>query len=291
MKKFKRFYWILLVAVGLLAALAYIWIDLGTKIESESNRVWPVITKKAETVETYKQWDISDVLPVVSGEYPPFIYTEAGVVKGLSYEIFDMVMKEMKLSYHLEMTSWSRGLNLLETGDAFAALPYTQSESRKETHWFTKPIHQATDSVENFYFYAGDLSSKAMPSTLEELKNYSLGGIYGYYHLEWFEANQLKVDLSINEIEAFNKLKAGKIDSFALNSVVADYFIRNNFKGEEGNFIKSSLMIQSESAGDCVMLSKKNELAPEFIEQFNKTYDKLLSEGKVEAILKKYNFQ
>lgn len=291
MKKFKGFYWVILLPLSLLGFLTYQWYGLGRAIEDETDKVWPIITQKSENVESYKQRELNEVLPIVSGEYPPFIYTENGVVKGLSYEIFDAVMKAMGLQYNLEMTSWSRGLSLLESGEAFATFPYTQTELRGIQNTFTDPIHTATDSVENFYFYAGHLENKALPTSLEDLKNYKIGGVYGYYHLDWAMANNMNVDISVNEIEAFNKLKSGKIDTIALNSVVADYLIKTHYPEEETLFIKTNLTIESDSNGDCVMLSKRNQKAALFIEKFNQAYKILEQEGKIDAILKKYRVE
>lgn len=291
MKKLSKFYAVIFFMLVITGIIGFQWITIGKRIESETLKAWPVLTHKEEQVEDKKQWTFEEPLVFVTGEYPPYVYSDRGQVKGLAIEIFKEVMAEMNQEYTLEMISWSRGLQLMETGQAFATFPYAETEARKEDYIFTRMLYKPFGNKDYFYFYKDNLGSRSLPDSMETLKYSRVGGIYGYYTLEWYRDQGIDADISVDEVEALQKLKDGKIDTIAFNPLVGKYFIQNYFAEDQDQFVRSELGISNGSLGDCIMLGKDNPLGKAFIERFNRAYEALEKRGVIELIEKKYNFE
>jgi polar amino acid transport system substrate-binding protein len=54
-------------------------------------------------------------LTIITEEYPPVSFKEAGVITGSSAEVVKEILRRLKLPDNIKMLPWARGYNLLKT--------------------------------------------------------------------------------------------------------------------------------------------------------------------------------
>lgn len=257
------------IMVASLFAMGFIFMDLSQKLQYENQRVWPVLTNKYDNLEYQGNGMKNGKLLFVSGEYAPYIYMENDIVKGSSYEQLKRVLEKMKVPYEIEVVSWSRGLYMLDTGEAFATFPYAKSSKREAQYLFSDAFDRSELKQNFVYGFQQPGKNKLRLDTLEDLKSLRVGGVYGYYYLERFKNLGLKIDLSVNEQECLAKLKDDKIDVAVFDPNVAKYLIDTYFKDGGDRFYQTDLAVNPEQAGDFLMMDRDNPKAQDFIETFN----------------------
>lgn len=269
MKRKINFHWgfIALCTLVLLIPI-FLAFDITSRMDQLKQYSGEIITRRAAAPEYSGNWDKDDTLLFVTGEYPPYVYTDAGKLKGISYDALVAILDEMGVNYQIKMMSWSRGLTLLDNGQAFAAFPFCISEERLKSYVFSEAFLIDPDKSDFFYAYGTDNFQHPITS-LEDLKTLKVGGIYGYYYFETLEALNIEVDLSVNEKECLEKLKDGRIDVAIFDPLVAEFMIDSYFDESSEQFHQISLSMKPTQVGDHLMLNKENAYAAEFLKQFN----------------------
>lgn len=265
----------LLIVISLSTFVSFYYLSLSQQVKDD---VIPIKTSRYVAPQEIKIDLTNDHFVIATGEYEPYVYTENGISKGFEYEMMIAVLDEMGVDYEIQFMSWARGLYLLETGEVFGTFPYAVTEERAEKYLATDSLIDTTKRRDYFYYYdSGD--NEFLLETMEDLKKYKVGGISGYYYTQIYDNMGLEYDISIDEMESFNKLKEGRIDTFPLNPKVGDAIINRYFANEKDNFKKSTLSLAVDNPGDRLMISKKDPRAEAFILLFNQTFYKLRSSG------------
>ena len=104
-------------------------------------------------------------LTIITEDWPPYNYEENGEVKGFSTEIVQAILKELNLSYEIQLLPGARGEKLLDEGAHVMNFSLFRTSERKNQYKWIGPI--AEDAV---YFY----KKKGNPidiQTLEDAKN------------------------------------------------------------------------------------------------------------------------
>lgn len=260
----------LLLAVSLMV-MSSVYMGMSQKLQYENQRVWPILTNKYDNLEYQGNGMKNGKLLFVSGEYAPYVYKENGVIKGTSYDQLKRVLDEMKVPYDIEVVSWSRGLYMLDTGEAFATFPYAKSPDREAQYLFSNAFDRSDLKQNYVYGCQQPGKSKLQLDSLEDLKTLRVGGVYGYYYLERFKNLGLTIDLSVNEQECLAKLKDDKIDVAVFDPIVANYLIATYFNNGINRFYQTKLAVNPEQTGDFLMMDRDNPKAQDFINAFNQT--------------------
>ncbi len=269
---------LMLITIGMLTSFYYLRLT-----ENRVDRPIPVKTVLYSTPENL-DFDTSGPLVFVSGEYEPYIYTENGEIKGSEYELVKAVLDDMGVDYEIRMMSWARGLYLMDIGDAFAAFPYYRTREREAIYLFSDSLID-TERVDYFYYYSEDDSADEVGVQLDnfgDLNQYKVGGIEGYYYISVFDNLGIPYDLSIDEVECFQKLKEGRIDVFPISKISAEAVINRHFEGDKSNFKRSSFSIRTDYDGEYLMVKRENSKAQAFIMAFNQSLYKIKSGEEIE---------
>ncbi|MBF4694639.1 substrate-binding periplasmic protein [Fusibacter ferrireducens] len=264
----------MLIIISLMAVFMGLWMN---RPEAVLNTVVPVKTTKYNADKTYFEPNLDRYI-IATGEYEPYIYTENGVNKGFEYEMLIEIFKEMEIDYEIRTMSWVRGLYNLNTGDAFAVFPYAKTSEREQSCIFTDSLIDVEDRKVYFYYYQKEERPFVLQS-IEDLKRHRLGGISGYYYTEIYDELGLEYDQSNDKIECFTKLKEGRIDTVALNPVVAEALINRYFPEDKAAFKKSDFSFTVPPSGDRLMINREDPRAEAFVEQFNQAFHKLKDSG------------
>lgn len=226
-----------------------------------------------------------------TGEYPPFVYSEGGHLTGLDYDILIAVLNRMNISYDIQLLSWARGQYLLDSGEIFGVFPYNPTHKRMKQYLFSSVFFEESNRNTFIYVASEDIKNTLTNETkISNLKNYKLGGIYGYFYLDDLEKNGFELDLSVNELECINKLVDGKTDLILMDEMVGDYLIKDQYTSKGTTIYKTNIAVSSFISGEYLMLNQKNSLSPEFLNTFNQILDELNTDGTIGKILDKYHF-
>lgn len=273
--KINRLTNVLLIIISLSTILSFYYLNLSQQINHD---VIPVKTSRYVPPKTVKIDLTKDHFIIATGEYEPYVYTENGIPKGYEYEMMVAVLDEMGVDYEIQFMSWARGLYLLETGEVFGTFPYAVTEERSLNYIATDSLIDATKRRDYFYYYDSGKSDFSL-ETMEDLKKYKVGGISGYYYTQIYDEMGLEYDVAIDEMESFNKLKEGRIDTFPLNPKVGDAIIKRYFPNDKDKFKKAKLTLAVDNPGDRLMISKSDPRGEAFILLFNQIFYKLRSNG------------
>ncbi len=73
----------------------------------------------------------------------PYAWVESGVAQGINYDLVVLVMREMKLNFPIEFTSFNRGLQVAMTQQNTAFFSATSTPERKQKLKFVGPLIQS----------------------------------------------------------------------------------------------------------------------------------------------------
>ena len=121
--------------------------------------------------------------------------------------------------------------------------------------------------------------------TLEDLKNYRIGGNLENRSTDVLTQNNIKIELVPSEEQNFKKLLAGRIDATPSSIFVGYYIINKLFpKSKAMIFTNTTKQLLPEN-GVYLLIPKKHPKAKELIDIFDKAFDKLVKSGMYDKLV------
>ena len=230
---------------------------------------------------------LSEELPVVTYDFPPYNYLENGELVGASTEVIQYLFKEMGYTTSITSLPFKRAQTFIDEGEAAVIFTYTHSPKRRKTAYLSNPI-----SYINGVFF----KRKKDNITWQEYKDLAdlrVGASGGYYYPEPF----IKA-IKDNDIDAsfvyrkdpdlinLRMLNLGRTDVFICELNVCG-FLMNKYAPEfnEIDYInKPTGSIRSFHVG----FSKKWPGSEKLRNAFNFHLDKMLATRQLQDIFNKY---
>lgn len=166
---------------------------------------------------------------LLTGNYPPFEYTENGNVKGLAVELLTEAFRRCHRDVRIEVLPWARALAETQQGRADAIFTAIKTPEREAALRFSSEALVTMNSAlyskkDAAIRYHGDLSA---------LAGYRLGTVIGTSHGAQFDmalrSGLLKYVDAANDTEPnIRKLLAGRIDLIVADRYVVTYYARRN---------------------------------------------------------------
>ena len=228
----------------------------------------------------------ADTIRLATGEWKP--YTSESLENfGFFTEIVSEIFKEMGVEAEYSFYPWKRCFDSTEKGKVWAAFPYAYTEERAKKVLYSDEIAYSTS---RFFYYIKDAKAKDFKyETLQDLKQYKVGGILGYFYEEDLKKAGLDVDYVASERSAIEKLVLGRIELWPSNELVGWALIKKYFPKEADNF--GTLEKPYSRNALCLIVSKKYPNSKELLRQFNAAFIKIKDKGIYDSILKKYNIK
>ena len=175
----------------------------------------------------------SETVQLATNEWIP--YTSAHLDGyGFFTKIVTDVLKDMGVEADYVFYPWRRCYESVLDGKVWAAFPYSYTESRASQVLYSDVI---SFSISSLFYYKGTAGTKSYKfNSLDDLRNYAIGGVKGYFYEEKFIQAGLKVDYSPTEISAVEKLRLGRIELLPINKMVGWDLIKKNFPDDIDNF-------------------------------------------------------
>ncbi|MCP4024481.1 MAG: amino acid ABC transporter substrate-binding protein [Desulfobacteraceae bacterium] len=222
-------------------------------------------------------------LKITSGEYAPFVSSKIDGY-GLITEIITASLKDMGYAPEYVFYPWKRCELAVKNGELWAAFPYAYTEERAKFSLYSDRI---MNSDTKFFYSKKHLKKKVVWETLEDLKQYKIGGVLGYFYRKDFDESGLKVIYAASEASAVNRLRLGSVDLYVSDEAVFWHLVQQNHSSEKMDF---AVLDKSYSKiGYHLMVSKKYPGAQELLTKFNVCLKQVRQSGLFNRILKKYH--
>ena len=222
----------------------------------------------------------AETMTIVTGEWAPYT-SEQLEHYGAITEIVSLALQEMGQEFEYKFYPWRRGFELVKKGKVWATFPYFYTEERAKHVFYSDPLF----SGQTKFFYYKKTKDYTF-DTLEDLKDYNVGLIIGYFYEEDFKKAGLQINYSVDELSSFKKLVSGKTELSPIDELVGWQLIHTHFPEEAQNF---GVLEKAFYVGDShLVASKKYSGSKELLEQFNAALQTLKDNGTYAAILNKY---
>jgi polar amino acid transport system substrate-binding protein len=215
----------------------------------------------------------AEPLKLVTEEYPPFSYREAGVYKGVAIDQVNILMKEAGLAYSIEMMPWARALALAETQAMTCVFTTVHSEERDKRFKWVEPLMTGRTIL------IRKAGSAIDPATVEQAAKYVVGTQRGDFTVDLLKAgNFTKIDLASDFNLTMKKLLNGRIDLMPISERYYDKLRR------EGAPIEYVLLL----AERVYSIACDESVPDRDIARMQAGLDKLIASGAQEQLYHKY---
>jgi polar amino acid transport system substrate-binding protein len=173
---------------------------------------------------SFKLW-AGEAIQIANGEWKPYMSESLknyGVVSHIVSEVFSL--QGVKVEY--VFLPWQRGLSQAKSGKLAGSIIWSKNDNREKDFYFSDPVITATTRfyhLKNFPFEW---------TTYTDLMQYQLGALLGSkYVFEPYINTKLSRVKTIEQL--FVMLLKGRIDSFVLNTAMAENILLNQFTPQE----------------------------------------------------------
>jgi polar amino acid transport system substrate-binding protein len=220
-------------------------------------------------------------LIIATGEYPPFISERPE--ESFLTNIFHEIAKEMGVAFRFTFMPWKRCELAVEELEVWGAIPYARTPERDKKYYFSDYLYIGQTL---FFGYSPDGRKKQVSyRELNDLKDYRIGGVIGYYYEPWFREAGLNVEYVASEEQSFHKLRKGRIDFFPLGDGTGWYRIKKMFPPEEvKNFYTLTKPLRA-GGGDFLMTSKQYPDTQALLAKFNLALKTIKDNGIYQKIV------
>lgn len=267
---------------------------LSPQILSESN------TQQNHETVLREYCDVeTDKSILLSGwfEWEPYQYMKRvpgkEVLAGADIEISRKVFQDMGVQLSIDKVSWDNHVQNIKRGAKDLGMGATYTRNRSEFAYFSEPYRYeenvliiSKDTAKNLTFdNIGQFLAKV------RAENFKLGvlsgGVYSHDMINGFIIDEQNSDIIVenrDDEESLKKLLKNEIDGFLVDKMVgASLIIKHN---AHNSVREIDLNIKAPIS---FMLSKKTTTI-EFVNQLNKSIEKLKKDGTIDKITREYIF-
>lgn len=165
----------------------------------------------------------AEPLIIVSEPWPPYVFAENNVMRGVDYEVSDRLLRELGYQPEWRMMPWKRALHEVREGHADAILDVgINDQRRQEYHYPSEPLSHS----ETVLFYR---KARPFPFTgIADLSGLRIGisAGYSYGNAEFKAADNFERWPCPSIETCLLMLEHGRIDMLPINRRVGLYSIR-----------------------------------------------------------------
>ncbi len=211
---------------------------------------------------------------LLTEELPPYAMKVGGKPAGATVEIVSKLFERTGLDYNLRIVPWKRAyVTTLEEKNT-CIFPVQRSQEREvKFHWVSPIVITQTG------FYTRNDFDKNL-STLNDVEGLKIGSYKGSAAAEYLNSQGYKTSLITRDAPNIQKLKAGRIDVWAADTLTAVHMMK-----ERGiKDVKESLVYFTTLRALACNLSTSSDTIDKLTVELKKMY----TDGSVETIMKKY---
>ncbi|NDV21340.1 ABC transporter substrate-binding protein [Desulfovibrio sp. JC022] len=213
--------------------------------------------------------------------YPPWRIINNRQISGINIELTDALLQKINLKATYVVRPWKRAQWMMKKGTADLMSGLLNHNERKEYMEFLEPPYK-TESSKAFYILKG---STTKITCYEDLYRYRIGVTLGTKFFPKFDHDaELKKDMGKDASNNFQKLEAGRIDTFILTETVGDYLIHKLGYQDK---VKKADYVYSKPLAVYFAVSKKSPLA-ERVPELNTVLKKMVESGEMKKTIDRF---
>lgn len=225
-------------------------------------------------------WSATKTIVAVADPYPPYLDPQ-DPTGGIAVEIIRAAYKTQGYALQLEIMPWARAEKGVKEGRYDVLLNVWRTQARAQELLFSTPY--AVSKIK-FIKLKGDPFEY---TGLDSLKGKRIGTVRGYGYGDAFSRSTLFSKDEVNEVSLnLKKLILKRIDLTLEDEITAKFLLKRNEPELAGQL---EFTIQSLSDNPLYIASGlKNPNHTEWIEAFNKGYQRIQNNGTLAEIQKRY---
>ncbi len=218
-------------------------------------------------------------LRVVTEDYPPYSYLEAGRVGGYSTAVVRAVLAEAGLQADIQLMPWARAYDLALHDERVLIYSIARTPAREDKF---KWVGQVAPSDWSLYSLRGhELGLKS----LDDARRYSIATVFQdvgeQFLIEHGFDPQRNLQSSNKYEHNYEKLKLGRVDLWISNDFVAEYLARR--AGDDPASLHAELRLQ-ELGGDGLYMAFSRNTPDELVERCRRALEAVRADGRLREI-------
>lgn len=225
----------------------------------------------------------TQTITVVTEEYPPYNFTEDGIIKGCSTEIVQEVLKRADIPYSLASYPWARTYNTaLNTPNVLIYSIGRSAEREKLFKWI--------DVVAPYDIYLYKLKKRTdlTVAGLDDAKKYRIGAVRDDVRAQFLEKNGFEpgknLDLVTQDGQNIKKMIIDRIDLFPIDQLALVHLLKQEGLAMED--FEQALHLPDLSTGLFLAFSLKTD--DSLVEKCRAALAEIKKDGTYDAIMQKF---
>lgn len=210
--------------------------------------------------------------------FPPYVYQDAGGIKGIHVDIVAAVMQRMDADYKLSAYPWARVVLLTDKNEVDFSFPFVAKPERFEKYLMVGPIHHGRTVLavrsEDIYFKF---------KSLQDLNGMVVGTVRGYaYEKAFDDADFFHKDISSTDnVSLVKKLVFKRLDI-----IIGDENVLTEEAKKLG--VNGKLRFLPKIITEAVRYVAFPKNRPERARAFQQALDAIIADGTYQKILERY---
>lgn len=223
-------------------------------------------------------------IDLVTTNWAPY-YSQKLVKEGFFTEICRTAFARFNCKMNVSFMPWDRAVKGTMKGLYSGVLGIYHSDERAQELAYSRAIYHSEEVLVHF----GGIKLNSY-STLEDLKNFTIGTIKGSLHSEEFnQANFLHKYPAQTTLKNIKRIQRGRIELFADSKLVVLDAINKKYPKLRGKLVIIKPPLSRASL--YVAISKKEKNHIELIKNLNLAIDSMEHDGTTEKILSDFGFE
>ena len=211
----------------------------------------------------------------VTEDYPPYVYSDNGVAKGLDVEILNAIKAKTGLDIKIEFFPWNRAMAMAQDGTADAIFSLFKTAEREAfIQYPSTALYDNRTVLFTSKEYIGDIKSN------DDLKGQTVGIVQGNSYGDAFDKSTHFTKDAVSSTDVMvKKFQGGRIKLFVEAEEVGNYVLKKN--NVAGYRVMSHVVVTEKSF---VGVSKKSPRAQELFTKINAALADLEKSGELAKI-------
>lgn len=226
----------------------------------------------------------ADSFTITTDDYVPYTIVSGKNVSGVFADLVSTALKEEGHTVSFVPVPWARAIAMAESGEASGTMPWFKTAEREAKFLYSDAVIDAKNVI--FFRKGGKLKKELAWNGYGDLKPFRMGGTIGYWYVDGFKKEGIKLQLVKRDEQNVKKLEAERIDGFITDELVGKSLIKKLFPGKEAEF---DTVDKADSAAALYLITRKgNKDSEKLVESLNAGMAKLKASGEFEKIVAKY---
>jgi polar amino acid transport system substrate-binding protein len=225
-------------------------------------------------------------IEIVTEELPPYHFTEAGKITGLSTEIVQAVLDRLGVKGHFSVQPFSRAMYTAQHGRNVLIYSIVRTAAREHRFkWVGEVAHG-----QNFFYCLAGRDIKL--GSLENAKRYRVGTEIGDFREDFLLQNGFvagrNLESATNNWMNYAKLKSGRVDLWVTDKFAMAYTVRAA-GGDPASAVRQVLAIDDPSVSLSADMAFGLPSDDTVVDAFREALANIKADGTYAAIIRKWS--